>query len=624
MKQKLPIVIIAALLFSLACAFSASASSQLSQSAESTAPILTYRGLSARTSDDFAGLRAMFEVNRKAVQQEVSQGNRVVYGVIAAEAGEKLPTLSVRDAALSPSDGAKATVIYDSENLLSPTNLYYDIEGEYARFAYTVAYFHEQQYDKYLTKKLVFRGFYQINGKDVCYVDMSADFASGASLFDVSQALVKEEAYANCAALHRIIRKASYNGVLRSEYTHSKQLGSGSLLTLSSMEAGIYCVSALGEFGKKDAVSLYVEETRESYGCVFAQSCKTASFSDSASSLFYCILQEGENNLRFMTDAVFVQQFKLERVRSIPEGSIHISLAQAMTSSGYAKVTCASVSCDCNGYHYAEATNKWLTKWSNTPYLTSDSLLPDNILIRDFTDLDGIDSNKTEASLSGEAAYAGTGIINKLDGKDTSLVMNADTQLRLGIQAEKAGTYRVLLVLGAKALSASYDASEPRFSIGLSVGNGDMTYTEMASGENIFRLQSDSRLLSGDITEVSQAPVSVGYAIAGSVTLQEGKNTVTLAYQGKSPTDRNEDITLPAVILVPIDSHQIDLAYTDEKGEEHILSRQIVKDGEYAVLPTHPLPHGLAEVALADGESLGPVKEDKKLRLTVVWQTEAE
>ncbi len=219
MKKRLTFLV--ALLMVALSALAVSASAVGEQTFPPTADmgdaVIKYRGLSARTADDFAGLRAIFEVDDTKIA-----GKTAVYGAVVAKAGAALPTVTIANGvATAVGDDATAVTVYSSFDPDAATGTYCDKTESRSFFAYTVAYFHEQQYNTYLQADLVFRAFYQINGGEVQYVDMDGSFENGASIAAVCTELVKDPAYADNIGINRVIRKQNYTGVLQSSAVYT-------------------------------------------------------------------------------------------------------------------------------------------------------------------------------------------------------------------------------------------------------------------------------------------------------------------------------------------------------------------------------------------------------------------
>ncbi len=168
---------------------------------------------------------------------------------------------------------------------------------------------------------------------------------------------------------------------------------------------------------------------------------------------------------------------------------------------------------------------------------------------------------------------------------------NNDTQFQLGVSAhDEAISYR--------NTNRTKDATGDDLLAIHDVYAASGLYSSGGAGNSRFYATIDT-------IEVAQADVTAGSVI------------VTLGFNAD---DKADLIQLAAVTLVPVDNHTVDFVYDDAEGNEHILSRQTVKTGDAAILPTNPLPKAFASVALADGETTANITADKKIKLNVTWK----
>ncbi len=175
--------------------------------------LVAYEGLSVRTEQDFAGLRSVYTVDRAMIEKLEGEGKKITFGVLAAGVtktdGTTLTpdmTIAVDGTGKITSNGAKMVIVHDSTGANTASNTY--TNAEKTEFAYTVAYFNDEQTSAYLqTAKLTFRAFYVVDGV-ITYVDMQGQtFGTQASLYDVATAWKDDASLTDKRAIYNILQK---------------------------------------------------------------------------------------------------------------------------------------------------------------------------------------------------------------------------------------------------------------------------------------------------------------------------------------------------------------------------------------------------------------------------------
>ncbi len=175
--------------------------------AYTAADVITYDGLSVRTTQDFAGLRSMYTVDHRAIDDLIAQGAHVQYGALMGVKATPNATASklVASAAdlvvdengnlLTGDKYASAVLVFDSRDPSRGTGKYTNERADSRSFAFTTTYNYSSQTAAMLKDTvLLYRAFLIVNGQ-VTYVNASGDFQNGASLFAVCEKIVAQDSY---------------------------------------------------------------------------------------------------------------------------------------------------------------------------------------------------------------------------------------------------------------------------------------------------------------------------------------------------------------------------------------------------------------------------------------------
>ncbi len=187
--------------------------------------IITYVGLSARATQDYAGLRSEYRVDHAAVERLVKEGHTVRYGALmgisAADQNNSGKTLfnGNYDALTVDANGnlncaayaASAVLIYDSADASKGSGKYtYENEDGTRHFVFTTTY-NENNQNKAMLQgtKLIYRAFLIVDGT-VIYDDAkstSGSFMGAVSLFDVCNVVKDDPNYAKNPAIRSVFAK---------------------------------------------------------------------------------------------------------------------------------------------------------------------------------------------------------------------------------------------------------------------------------------------------------------------------------------------------------------------------------------------------------------------------------
>ncbi len=262
--------------------------------------IIEYKGLCARSVQDYAGLRSLYTVNEDAVAALEKQGYKVLYGALmgvgcqAKEDGTTVTGVSSVDQMTAGIENKKivafgngkkgfataAVLVYATDASYEPTKTYVERTtneaGERtATFAYTTTYTYTQRTPQYFKNtELVFRAFIMLldaDGKliETHYEDATsaifgqntATYGSTTSLYEVCKYLTAEAAdqtildqWKNNFALLSVIEDCQNKGFEKiyaadpdTDQTGIVELTEGVTLELPDMQAGLYKLTLTGK-----------------------------------------------------------------------------------------------------------------------------------------------------------------------------------------------------------------------------------------------------------------------------------------------------------------------------------------------------------------------------------------